>query len=113
MGAFLRSFVLPGWGQAATGRPMTGSVFVVWEGVTAMMTLKAHQEANYMKAINSPNQVQKRQEVQDWLVLWIFNHFFSGAEAYVSAHLRDFPPDLKVQAYPGGIGITLPSPIHE
>jgi hypothetical protein len=113
MGAFLRSFVLPGWGQAATGRPMTGSVFVAWEGVTAMMTLKAHQEANYMKAINSPNQVQKRQEVQDWLVLWIFNHFFSGAEAYVSAHLRDFPPDLKVRAYPGGIGITLPSPIHE
>ncbi|PYO94589.1 MAG: hypothetical protein DMD62_04935 [Gemmatimonadetes bacterium] len=113
MGAFLRSLVLPGWGQAATGRPMTGSVFVAWEGVTAMMTLKARQEANYMKAINSPNQVQKRQEVQDWLVLWIFNHFFSGAEAYVSAHLRDFPPDLKVQAYPGGIGITLPSPIHE
>ena len=113
MGAFLRSFLLPGWGQAATGRPMTGSVFVAWEGVAAMMTLKAHQEAKYMEAINSPNQVQKRQEVQDWLVLWIFNHFFSGAEAYVSAHLRDFPPDLKVQAFPGGIGITLPSPIHE
>jgi hypothetical protein len=113
MGAFLRSFLLPGWGQAATGRPMTGSVFVAWEGVAAMMTLKAHQEAKYMEAINSPNQVQKRQEVQDWLVLWIFNHFFSGAEAYVSAHLRDFPPDLKVRAFPGGIGITLPNPIHE
>ena len=111
MGAFLRSFVLPGWGQAATGRPVTGSVFVAWEGVTAMMTLKAHQEAKYMESINSPNQTQKRQEVQDWLVLWIFNHFFAGAEAYVSAHLRDFPPDLKVQAVPGGFGVTLP--IHE
>ncbi len=111
MGAFLRSFALPGWGQAATGRPMTGAVFVTWEGVTAMMTLKAHQEANYMKAINSPNLTQKKQEVQDWLVLWIFNHFFSGAEAYVAAHLRDFPPDLKVQAVPGGIGVTIP--LHE
>src|SRR5437867_1580150 len=87
MGAFLRSLVLPGWGQAATGRPMTGGVFVAWEGVTVMMTLKAQQEANYFKAIHSVNLRHKRQEVQDWLVLWVFNHFFSGAEAYVSAHL--------------------------
>jgi len=111
MGAFLRSFVFPGWGQAATGRPMTGSVFVAWEGVTAMMTLKAEQEANYFKEIRSKNLRLKRQEVQDWLVLWVFNHLFSGAEAYVSAHLRDFPPDLKVRAFPGGIGISVP--IHE
>jgi len=111
MGAFLRSFVFPGWGQAATGRPMTGSVFVAWEGVTAMMTLKAQQEANYFKEIHSKNLRLKRQEVQDWLVLWVFNHLFSGAEAYVSAHLRDFPPDLKVRAFPGGIGISVP--IHE
>jgi hypothetical protein len=111
MGAFLRSFLLPGWGQAATDRPMTGAVFVAWEGVTAMMTLKAQQEANYFKAIHSANLRHKRQEVQDWLVLWVFNHLFSGAEAYVSAHLRDFPPDLKIRAFPGGIGVSIP--IHE
>jgi len=111
MGAFLRSFLLPGWGQAATDRPMTGAAFVAWEGVTAMMTLKAQQEANYFKSIHSANLRNKRQEVQDWLVLWIFNHLFSGAEAYVSAHLHDFPPDLRVSAFPGGIGITIP--IHE
>jgi hypothetical protein len=111
MGAFLRSFLLPGWGQAATDRPMTGAVFVAWEGVTAMMTLKAQQEANYFKAIHSANLRHKRQEVQDWLVLWVFNHFFSGAEAYVSAHLHDFPPDLKLRAFPGGIGISIP--FHE
>lgn len=110
MGAFWRSFLLPGWGQAVTGRKMTGSVFVAWEGVTAMMTLKAQQEANYFKSIHSDNLRLKRQEVQDWLVLWIFNHLFSGAEAYVSAHLQDFPPDLKVQAFPNGIGITIPLP---
>ena len=111
MGAFLRSFILPGWGQAATNRPMTGAAFVAWEGITAMMTLKAQQEANYFKSINSANLRLKRQEVQDWLVLWIFNHLFSGAEAYVSAHLQDFPPDLKVRAFPGGIGVTIP--LHE
>lgn len=111
MGAFLRSFVLPGWGQAATDREMTGAAFVVWEGVTAMMTLKAQQEASYYKEIHSPNLHAKRQEVQDWLVLWVFNHLFSGAEAYVSAHLRDFPPDLKVRTFPGGVGVSIP--IHE
>lgn len=108
MGAFWRSFLIPGWGQSATGRHTTGAVFVAWEGLTAMMTLKAQQEANYMERIGSANAKAKRQEVQDWLVLWVFNHLFSGAEAYVSAHLQDFPADLKIQAYPRGIGISLP-----
>jgi hypothetical protein len=111
MGAFWRSFLLPGWGQAVTGRKTTGAVFVAWEGVTAMMTLKAQHEANYFESIHSQNLTLKRQEVQDWLVLWIFNHLFAGAEAYVSAHLRDFPTDLKVRAFPGGIGVTVP--LHE
>jgi hypothetical protein len=110
MGAFWRSALIPGWGQSATGRHTTGAIFVVWEGVTAMMTLKAEQEANYMKRIGSANLKAKRQEVQDWLVLWVFNHLFSGAEAYVSAHLQDFPADLKIQAFPRGIGISLPLP---
>ena len=108
MGAFWRSFLLPGWGQAVTDRHVTGAAFVAWEGVCAMMTLKAQQEANYFKAIGSQNLRLKRQEVQDWLVLWIFNHLFAGAEAYVSAHLRDFPADLKVRAFPQGIGVSLP-----
>ena len=110
MGAFWRSFFLPGWGQAVTGRHGTGAAFVAWEGVTAMMTLKAQQEANYFKKIHSKSLDLKRQEVQDWMVLWIFNHLFSGAEAYVSAHLQDFPPDLRVQAVPNGIGFTVPLP---
>ncbi|HXM38238.1 MAG TPA: hypothetical protein VN908_06210 [Gemmatimonadales bacterium] len=110
MGAFWRSFLLPGWGQAVTGRHTTGAAFVAWEGVTAMMTLKAQQEANYFKAIGSGNVHLKRQEVQDWLVLWIFNHLFAGAEAYVSAHLRDFPPDLEVRAFPRGFGISVALP---
>lgn len=111
MGAFWRSFLIPGWGQAVTGRPTTGAAFVAWEGVAAMMTLKAQQEVNYFRSIHSKNLELKKQEVQDWAVLWVFNHLFAGAEAYVSAHLRDFPPDLKVRAFPGGIGVSFP--IHE
>jgi len=110
MGAFLRSLLLPGWGQAATGRHVAGAVFATWEGVSAMMTLKAQSEFHYLREARSVNVGAKRQEVQDWLVLWIFNHFFSGAEAFVSAHLQDFPKDLKVRAFPGGVGLSVPVP---
>lgn len=110
MGAFLRSLLIPGWGQAVTGRRVTGVVFAAWEGVTAMMTLKAQSEMHYLKEARSPNVSAKRQEVQDWIVLWVFNHLFSGAEAFVSAHLQDFPKDLKLQALPRGIGISFPVP---
>ena len=110
IGALWRSLLLPGWGQAATGRNVTGAIFGIWEGTTLYMTLKAQQEANYFKEANLPNLHAKRQEVQDWLVLWIFNHFFSGAEAFVSAHLQDFPKDLKIRAFPSGVGITVRVP---
>jgi hypothetical protein len=110
IGAFWRSLLLPGWGQAKTGRPVTGAVFATWEGVAAMMTLKAQSELHYLRQSGSDNVAPKRQQVQDWLVLWIFNHLFAGAEAFVSAHLQDFPKDLKLQAVPGGIGLSLPVP---
>ncbi len=108
--AMWRSMVLPGWGQSATGRHTVGAIFVTWEGVTAMMTLKAQQEADYMKQTGSSNLKAKRQEVQAWLVLWVFNHLFAGADAFVSAHLQDFPRDLQLRAVPGGVGLSLPLP---
>lgn len=110
VGALWRSLLLPGWGQAVTGRHVTGALFVAWEGTTMYMTLKARQESNYFAVAGLPNQSAKRQEVQDWMVLWGFNHLFSGAEAYVAAHLRDFPRDLKVRAFPGGVGVSFPLP---
>ena len=110
VGALWRSLVLPGWGQAATGRKVTGALFTVWEGTTMFMTLKASQEASYLRASGSPNLDSKHQEVQDWLVLWGFNHLFSGAEAFVAAHLRDFPRDLKIRAVPGGVGLRFSLP---
>src|SRR5947208_13717737 len=65
MGAFLRSLLVPGWGQAATGRHVTGAPFATWEGVAAMMALKAQSEMHYLKETQSPNVVAKRQAVQE------------------------------------------------
>src|SRR5205807_8434015 len=110
MRACLRSPLVPEWGQAATGRHVAGAVFATQQGVSAMMTLKAQSEFHYLREAGSVNVGAKRQEVQDWLVLWIFNHLFSGAEAFVSAHLQDFPKELKVRAFPGGVGLSVPVP---
>jgi hypothetical protein len=103
-----RSLLLPGWGQAALGRDVAGAVLASWEGVTMMMTLKARQELHYVEQSGSGNVQAKRQQAQDWLVLWIFNHLFAGAEAFVSAHLQDFPKELRMRALPGGVGVAIP-----
>ncbi|HEX9704280.1 MAG TPA: hypothetical protein VGA20_03415 [Gemmatimonadales bacterium] len=110
LGAMWRSMVLPGWGQAVTERHTMGAIFVAWEGVTIMMTFKTQGEADYLREVRSPLLEAKEREFEDWLVLWVFNHLFSGAEALVSAHLRDFPPDLRLRAVPGGIAVSLPLP---
>ena len=39
----------------------------------------------------------RRQQVEDWLAVIIFNHLFAGAEAFVSAHLWDVPTALSVR----------------
>lgn len=108
--ALWRSLLIPGWGQARTGRNVTGAAFVVWEGFAAMMTVRAVQELHYMEETGSVNVPSKRQQIQDWVVLWGFNHLFAGAEAFVSAHLMDFPKELKVRVTPGRIGVSVPLP---
>ena len=114
MGGFWRSLLVPGWGQAKLNRKLTGALFVAWEGVTLGMALKTTHELNYLKATGSGSVNAKKGEQQDWLVLLGFNHLLSAIEAYVAAHLWDFPGDLEVRVTPvrGGAvaGFTLPIP---
>jgi hypothetical protein len=110
--AFWRSFLIPGWGQARLNRKLTGGIFVAWEGLTLGMSLKTRRELRYLRRNNSSRGDAKRQEHEDWVVLLAFNHLFSGLEAYVSAHLDDFPGDLQIQAVPGGFGASISVPIR-
>ncbi len=112
MGAFWRSFLLPGWGQARLNRKLTGGIFVAWEGVTLGMSVKTRHELGYLRRTGSERADSKRREHEDWIVLLVFNHLFSGLEAYVSAHLADFPGDLRFQAVPGGVGGSVSIPIR-
>jgi hypothetical protein len=110
--AFWRSFLLPGWGQARLNRKLTGGIFVAWEGVTLGMSLKTRHELAYLRRTRSARADNKRREHEDWVVLLAFNHLFAGLEAYVGAHLTDFPGDLKIQAVPGGLGASVSVPIR-
>jgi hypothetical protein len=110
--ALWRSLLVPGWGQARLNRKLAGGMFVAWEGVTLGMSLKTARELRYLRRTNSVRAEDKRQEHEDWLVLLAFNHLFSGLEAYISAHLADFPGDLRLEAVPGGAGAVISLPIR-
>jgi hypothetical protein len=112
LNALWRSLLIPGWGQARLNRKLASGLFVAWEGVTLGMSLKTRRELRYLRRTNSGRADSKRQEHEDWVVLLAFNHLFAGLEAYVSAHLADFPGDLRVQAVPGGVGAAVSIPIR-
>lgn len=113
LAAFGRSLLLPGWGQAVLGRRVTGAFFVFWEGLTLTMTIKASRQLRYLESIGADEELldAKRQEIQDWAVLIVFNHLLAGAEAFVSTYLWDFPVELEQRALPEGrtgIGARIP-----
>ncbi len=109
-GAFLRSLIIPGWGQARLNRNVTGGLFLLWEGVCATMVWKAQWQLDYARERGKWVK-SHTQEREDWIVLLVFNHLLAGAEAYVSANLYDFPAALKMKQLPGGrtgIGVSVP-----
>lgn len=115
-GAFLRSFILPGWGQLQLHRPVTALVFVGIEGTLVGLSLKANHDVNVARQTDlTPDSsivTAKKKKREDWLVLLGFNHLMAGLEAYVSSHLWDFPGDLHIRATPAGIGAAATIPIR-
>ena len=108
LGAMWRSLLVPGWGQSILGRRVTGAAFVVWEGVSLTMIVKSSNQLDYFERINDGSDEMaekiegKKQEIEDWVFLLVFNHLISAAEAFVSGLLWDFPADLNVEAPPSG-----------
>jgi hypothetical protein len=124
-GAFLRSLVLPGWGQSEVGAPERGAIYFALEAGSLWMVYKTQQkleEARDQELIRraagdlGPNQrsglVRERlAQREDWITLSVFWMFFSGADAFVAAHLRDFDEHVGVVPSPSGgaaLQVTLP-----
>jgi hypothetical protein len=114
--AFLRSLVVPGWGQAWVGAPVRGGVYFAMEAGALWMTYKSRQklrearlEEQWLREsgqlpLGQPYPLARAREdqVEDWLTLSIFFLFFAGADAFVSAHLADFGERVGGGPMPGG-----------
>ncbi len=115
-GAFLRSLVLPGWGQAYVDAPARGAVyFSLASGSAWMAWVSRRQLADARRQQHWLRQngelglteetdiaVSREGQFEDWAALSIFLFFFAGADAYVSAYLADFGERIGVQ--PGADG---------
>ena len=112
-GAFARSLLIPGWGQARLGRHLTGALFVAFEGAAVAMVWKANWQLNFAR-VRGKYVKSHRQEREDWIALLVFNHLFAATEAFVAANLWDFPKDLHIRVVPApggaGFGISVPLP---
>lgn len=111
-GALLKSLVLPGLGQITMGREVTAGVFIAIEAGTLAMVLKSQRDLDAANELGDEAAIDAaKRKREDWLVLMGFNHALSALEAYISAHLWDFPADLELRATPGGgfsAGATVP-----
>lgn len=117
-GAFLRSLVLPGWGQSSIGAPGRGAVYFALESGSLWMVYTSNRKLSEAKRLQAAMREEgliapdadfglvhsRRNQREDWITLSVFWYFFAGADAFVSAYLRDF--DTHVRAAPGINGGT-------
>jgi len=102
MGAFFRSLVLPGWGQAAVDQPVRGAFYFAMETGSLFMLFKAKSKLDAAERAFPADSAlieSREKQVENWAVLAGFWALFAGIDAWVSAQLWDFqgevvpPPD--------------------
>ena len=100
MGAFFRSLVLPGWGQAAVDQPVRGAFYFTMEATSLWMLFKTQAKLDAARRAGDEELAAARQDQkEDWIVLAVFWALFAGVDAWVSTQLWDFegavvpPPD--------------------
>jgi hypothetical protein len=60
----------------------------------------------YIASRFTPDRVKaRRTHYEDWIAAIVFNHLFSGADAYVAANLWDFNANIGIVAAPGSAGV--------
>lgn len=125
-GAFLRSLVLPGWGQAYVGSPGRGALYFALEAGSLWMAYKSWnqlQEAReFDDFLRQTGQLEldeasglvlsREEQVEDWVTLAVFFLLFSGADAYVAAQLADFEEHIGVRpTTDGGVRLQATVPL--
>lgn len=114
-GAFYFGFeALVGWMAFKTSRKLrvARNQVAIWEErVTAQLKrqgitdqdeveseLAGHEQVASLRGLVDAREEQR----EDWVAVGIFTLLMSGVDAFVSAHLQDFPDPLTVKGDPGG-----------
>ncbi len=129
--AFLRSLVVPGWGQSALRRSTAATLFSAAEIGALYMVAKSRADLRRAQALNGLDSIAigdpslggsvprvprvpavpqelvnaRRLHLEDWLAVLIFNHLIAGADAYVAANLWDLPARVSITHTPAGTGL--------
>ena len=134
-GTFVRSMMVPGWGQAVAGSPGRGAFYFTVQSVAVWMILKTTKTLGSASdilsmrrleamarlsadpavdpadlpaavdadlAVSSAFELQqiRAQQREDWIAFGVFFLLLGGADAFVAAHLADFPEPLEVAIRP-------------
>jgi hypothetical protein len=83
----------------------TGAIIVQDTLISRYVSTSSDERRSRLKA--------RRLHYEDWVTMLIFNHLFSAADAFVSAHLWDLPRRVELRRLPNGatgVGLTLQFP---
>ena len=95
----VRSAVLPGWGQAATGHRWKALLFA---GAGAgWLASAAVEEAGVRKALTPQEYENRAARRNTRVLLYLVTATMSALDAYVDAHLEDFEVDAGYPESPG------------
>ena len=114
LGAFGRSLLLPGWGQLRVGRKLTAGLFVLTEGITLGMSIKASRDVSNLRRAGADSGAiaAAKRTREDWYVLLAVNHLVAGLEAFIAAQLLDFPAELKLEHTPDRVNAGFAFPFR-
>lgn len=109
MGAFWRSLLIPGWGQASVDQPSRGAFYFAGQAGIMWMVFKTNSKLQAAKRTLPYNEdlvTSRENQLQDWLVLAGFWALFAGVDAWVSAKMWGFETEVQPPAN-GENGIEL------
>ncbi len=92
-GAFLRSLVIPGWGQSALGAKSRGAFYFFMETASLLMLARTQIRLNHAERTEPEGSglIDSRiEQREDWIVFAVFWAFASAADGFVAAHLYGF-----------------------
>jgi hypothetical protein len=130
--AFLYSALAPGYGQSILGRHKAAAAFMLVEAISIVMIRESAADVHEAKRFENDSLVlaytspsgsavtrqtapgefgnaevkTRRAHVEDWAALLVANHLFSGADAFVAAHLWDVPVRLGLRPTANGTALA-------